>query len=89
MYLKANINLEPEISGEIENLISGQMHDALVEALIQDKNYLNKVIRDCVKGQIKSHITEILQDKNYKNFLQDKISDELGYTSKDVSENES
>ena len=88
MYLKVNINLEPEISGEIEKLISEQMHDALVEALIQDKNYLNKIIRDCVKGQIKAHITEILQDINYKNFLRDKISDELGYTPNDVDKNE-
>ena len=88
MYLKVNIDLEPEISGEIEKLIEGNIKDALVEALIQDKNYLNKVIRDCVKGQIKSHITEILQDKNYKDFLRDKISDELGYTSNDVDKNE-
>lgn len=88
MYLKLNIDLEPELSGKIENLISENLEDALVEALIRDKNYLNKVIRDCVKSQIRSHITEILQDKNYKDFLRDKIADELGYTSNDVAKNE-
>lgn len=72
MYLKVNIDLEPEITEELENLISENLKDAVVEALLKDKNYLNKVIRDCVKGQISQHINEILQGKEYKTFLRDK-----------------
>lgn len=85
MYLKVNINLEPEQTEDLEKLIEENLKDALIEALKQDKNYLNKVIRDCVKGQIHQHINEVLQDKEYKRFLRDRVMEYMGLQEEYIS----
>ena len=78
MYLRVNIDLEPEVSEELEKTIELNIKEAVIEALQRDKNYLNRVIRDCVKGQIHQHIYEILQDKEYRRYLRDRTMKALG-----------
>ena len=78
MFLRINIDLEPVVTEELEAYVKAKLPEELNEALFQDKNYLNKVIKDAVKGQIRSVITEILQGKDYRNFLRDKIAKEIG-----------
>ena len=78
MFLRVNLDIEAIQTEELTNYVKIMLPDALNEALFQDKNYLNKVIKDAVKGQIRSTITEILQGKSYRDFLRDKIAKEIG-----------
>ena len=78
MYLRVNINLEPEVTEELEKLIETNLKDALIEALIKDKHYLDKTIRDCVKSRIRQYISEILQGGEFKDFLRDKAMKAMG-----------
>lgn len=78
MFIRFNIDLEPYSTTELEKYIKAKLPEQLNEALFQDKTYLDKVIKDCVKGQIKSCITELLQGKDFRNFLRDKIAREIG-----------
>lgn len=78
MFIRFNIDLEPYSTTELEKYIEAKLPEQLNEALFQDKTYLDKCIKDCVKGQIKSCICELLQGKNFRDFLRDKIAKEIG-----------
>ena len=77
MFLRVNLDFESIQTEELTNYVKTMLPDALNEALFQDKNYLNRVIKEAVKGQLRSCITEILQEKDYRDFLRDKIAKEI------------
>ena len=78
MFLRINIDLEPIVTEELETYVKAKLPAELNEALFQDKNYLDKVIKDCVKSHIKSCISEMMQGRDFRNFLRDKIADYIG-----------
>ena len=48
-----------------------------VELILQDKNLIDKLVQESLKGSIKAIIVEILQNKNYRNILRDRIMKQL------------
>lgn len=48
-----------------------------VELILQDKNLIDKLVQESLKGSIKAIITEILQTKDYRNTLRDRIMKKL------------
>lgn len=76
MYISTSFQLENE--EEIEKHIREKLPELIKDEIFRDENKLNELIRQCVRGQIKSTITEILQGKDYKDFIRDKVMTEMG-----------
>ena len=83
MYI--SLSLEPEKTKELEQYIKAILPEIINEHLFEDTNSLRKMINECVKGQIKAHINDILQGKDFRNFLRDKIMQEIGTNDKKVT----
>lgn len=83
MYIRVNLDIDSATTEELEKFVKAKLPEELNEALFQDKNFLSKTIQAAVRGQIRSTITEILQGKDYRNFLRDKISKEIGIGSEE------
>lgn len=52
-----------------------------VEIILKDEEFINKLINESLKGTIKAIICEILQTKNYRNVLRDRLMKQLGLES--------
>lgn len=76
MFLSTSFRLEHE--EEIEEYVKEKLPELIKDEIFKDENKLNEVIRQCVRGQLKSMITEILQGKDYKDFIRDKVMTEMG-----------
>lgn len=76
MYINTSFQLENK--EEIEKHIREKLPELIKDEIFRDENKLNELIRQCVRGQIKSTITEILQGKDYKDFIRDKVMTEMG-----------
>ena len=48
-----------------------------VELILQDENLIGKLVQESLKGSIKAMICEILQTKDYRNILRDRIMKQL------------
>ena len=83
MYIRINLDIDSATTEELEKFVKAKLPEELNEALFRDKNFLSKTIQAAVRGQIRSNITEILQGKDYRNFLRDKISKEIGMGSEE------
>lgn len=75
MYL--NFNFTPELTEEIKEYVKQQMPSIINEEIFQDENKLRSMIRDAVKGQIKSLICELLQGRDFRDYLRDKIWEQI------------
>ena len=62
MYLSTSFRLEHE--EEIEEYVKEKLPELIKDEIFKDANKLNELIRQCVRGQLKSMITEILQGKD-------------------------
>lgn len=76
MYL--SVNIEPEKTKELEWYIKAVLPEIINEKLFEDKNKLNAMIRECVKGQIMATINNLMQEKEFRIFLRDKIMEQIG-----------
>lgn len=76
MYINTSFQLENE--EEIEKHIREKLPELIKDEIFRDENKLNELIKQCIRGQIKSTITEILQGKDYKDFIRDKVMTEMG-----------
>lgn len=85
MNLYIDLKLPDELLKKIEDEAVSQMKLAITG----NDSEMVRIIKDCVKGAIRSRINEILDGKDYRTFLRDKIAAELGITtSNDVTKNE-
>lgn len=76
MFLSTSFRLEHE--EEIEEYVKEKLPELIKDEIFKDENKLKELIRQCVRGQLKSMITEILQGKDYKDFIRDKVITEMG-----------
>lgn len=85
MNLYIDLKLPDELLKKIEDEAVSQMKLAITG----NDSEMVRIIKDCVKGAIRSRINEILDGKDYRTFLRDKIAAELGITTlNDVAKNE-
>ena len=86
MNLYIDLKLPDELLKKIEDEAVSQMKLAITG----NDSEMVRIIKDCVKGAIRSRINEILDGKDYRTFLRDKIAAELGITTlNDIVKNES
>ena len=76
MYI--SLNIEPEKTKELEWYIKSVLPEIINEKLFEDKNKLNAMIRECVKGQIKATINDLMQGKDFRDYLRDQIMEQIG-----------
>ena len=75
MYL--NFSFTPELTEEIKDYVKKQMPSIINEEIFQDENKLRSMIRDSVRGQLKSLISELLQGRDFREYLRDKIWEQI------------
>ena len=69
-----------DISEETKNKLKALIDETVlnnVELILKDENLITKLIQESLKGSIKAIIAEILQNKEYRNILRDKIMEKL------------
>lgn len=76
--MRINIDLELSKTKELEDYIKDQLPDLLNEYFFKNPTELNKIIRECLKGQLKSCTCEILQGKEIRTILTERIMKEIG-----------
>lgn len=76
MYISVNLDLDNQ--KQISNYVKEHLPEAIANEVFKDENKLKSIIKQCVQSQIKGAITEILQGKDYKEFLREKIMIEMG-----------
>lgn len=76
--MNLNISYSLDELKEVDDIVKERLPEIIKEVLLKDENKLRNMIRDAVRGQLRSTITEILQHKDYRNFLKDKIEQEIG-----------
>ncbi len=69
-------DLSEEGNNKLNKLIEQEVLNN-IEIILKDKNYIDKLVAESLKGSIKSIICEILQSKNYRNILRDRIMQQL------------
>lgn len=74
MYITIDFKLPENIQEQIKQ----ETIATATEMLFKDKTEIKKVVQECVRGALKANITELLQGKEFKNFLRDKIAEEIG-----------
>ncbi len=82
MYINLKLEIEPETTREIEDYIRIKLPELINESIFEDRNALDKMIKECVKGQFKQQINEIMQGKDYRDFLRNKIMQSIGMEEK-------
>lgn len=76
MYVSVQFDVNEK--DNIKKIVEERLPEILVEEILKDENKLRAIIRESVRGQLKAQITELLQGTTYKNFLRDKILNEIG-----------
>ena len=69
-------DLSEEGNNKLNKLIEQEVLNN-IEIILKDKNYIDKLVAESLKGSIKAIINEILQSKNYRNILRDRIMQQL------------
>ena len=69
-------DLSEEGNNKLNKLIEQEVLSN-IEIILKDKNYIDKLVAESLKGSIKAIINEILQSKNYRNILRDRIMQQL------------
>lgn len=72
-----NFSFTPELTEEIKEYVKQQMPSIINEEIFQDENKLRSMIRDSVRGQLKSLISELLQGRDFREYLRDKIWEQI------------
>lgn len=76
MYL--TISLEPEKTKELEQYIKIMLPEIINENIFKDENKLKSLINDCVRSQIKAVINDLMNEKDFRNYLRDKVKKQIG-----------
>lgn len=76
MYISVNLDLDNQ--KQISNYVKEHLPETITNEIFKDENKLKSIIKQCVQNQIKGAINEILQGKDYKEFLREKIMIEMG-----------
>lgn len=76
MYINLNVDLEKTM--ELENYIKEMLPQVISNDILQNKAELRAIIAECVRGQLRSVITEILQGEDFRDFLCKKVMKEIG-----------
>ena len=76
--MRISIDIEPQKTQELEWYVKSILPQAVNEAIFTDKNLLKRMVRDCVEGNIRATINELLQGKDFRDYLKDCIKDYIG-----------
>ena len=79
MYINIDFTLPENIQEQIKQAVI----ESASEQLVKNPEELRKMVRECVKGILMARINDILQTRDYRAFLRDKIAKEIGIESKD------
>lgn len=71
------VNVDLKLTEEQEKLVQEQVKKALSEVFYHSDNEIGVLIRQCVKGFIKSEINIILQTKDFRELLTERIKNEI------------
>ena len=71
------INIDLKLTEQIEQQIKEETIKTCCEQLMNSKE-LAGTIKECVRGIIKANINDLLQGKDFKKFLTEKIKKEIG-----------
>lgn len=82
MRVTINIEVEPKITYELEQYVKSELPHIINENLFEDRKELNRLIQECVKGQIKANINDLMQGKDFREFLRDRIAENIGMKEK-------
>lgn len=72
-----HINVDLKLTEEQEQMVQEHVKNALSEVFFHKDNEVGALIRQCVKGFVKSEINMILQSKDFREFLTQRITDEI------------
>ncbi len=72
-----HINVDLKLTEEQENIVQEHVKNALSEVFFHKDNEIGALIRQCVKGFVRSEINIILQTKDFREFLTQMIQDEI------------
>ena len=72
------INVDFKLSEEIEKQIEQTVKEECLNLFIKNPNELRSMVKTHVKGCIGSIINELLQTKDYKQFLKKQIEEQIG-----------
>ena len=73
MYININFSLTPEQINQIEE----QVKVEISELMVNNSSKLDSIIRDTVKGCIKSIVNEEIQTKNYRTNIARRVDEVL------------
>ena len=73
MDIVLRVKTEELITKEIEGYIKSQIPEIINEYFFQNPTELNKIIRECLKGQLKSTCVELFQGKDLREILTDRV----------------
>ncbi len=76
MYL--TIGLNPEKTKELEDYIKSILPEIINENIFADQNKLKQMINECVKGQIKATINDLMQGRDFRDYLRKEIMKYIG-----------
>lgn len=77
MYINTRIELGKENIEIINNAIEKQLPEIIKEYFTSNPQEITKIIKECVKGQFKSCCNDILQSKELRAYLTEKIMNKL------------
>lgn len=77
MNINISVNTEEFITKELQYYIKSKLPEIINEIFFENPAELNKIIRDCLKGQLKATACEIFQGKEIRNVLAERIMKEL------------
>ena len=73
MEIKLIVKTEEFITKELEWYIKSHLPEIINEYFFQNPTELNKIIRECLKGQLKSTCVELFQGKDLREILTDRV----------------
>ena len=71
------VSLDIPITQEIEWYIKAKLPDLLNEAIFENKELLDNIIKDVIKSQTRSVVVELLQSQEYITHIQNKVFEQL------------
>lgn len=75
MYV--NIDLD-KVKDDISEFLQKVCNEEIKNKINNDNKFLKEIIRECIRGQVKSAAIEVLQSPTYKQFIIEKINQQIG-----------
>lgn len=77
MYIDLKFNLDLNCTQEIEWYVKSKLPEMINEKLFENPQELNKLIKSAVEGQFRQIANEVLQSKDCKKFITEKVWEKL------------